>query len=87
MRDLLNHEKGPDASDDHQIDLHVLLTVRMAMIMMVMVIVTMVMIMIVMVFMVVMIMASMVVAMVMTAPAQMRNCMEEHITEQASHCK
>ena len=89
MRDLLNHEKGPDASDNHQIDLHVLFTVRVAMIMMVMMImvVTMVMIMIVMVFMVVMFMASMVVAMVMTAPTKMRNCMEEDITEQASHCE
>ena len=53
--------------------------------MIMMVIVTMVM--VVMVLMVVMIMASMVVAMVMTTPAKMRNCMEEYITEQASHCK
>ena len=92
MRDLLNHEKDPDASDDHQINLHVLLTVRMAMMMIVIVmmliamvvtmVVTMVVIMVVIV-MVLMVMASVVV----TAPAKMRYCMEEHITEQASHCE
>ena len=71
MRDLLDQEEGPDASDDDQIGLHVFLIVRVAMmivIVMVMVVVIVMVVMIVMIMPVVMPMTSMIVS----SPAKMR---------------